>query len=385
MKFAHIGDCHLGGWRQPELSELNFKNFQQAISKSIQEKVDFVLIAGDLFDSAYPPIETLKDAFQELRKLAEAKIPVFLIAGSHDYSASGKTFLDVLDKAGFCKNVCKFEERNGHIILEPTIFKNVAIYGYPGRKSGLEVDDIARIKIQDSPGLFKILMLHTTLRDAVGNLPIKAVEHEKLPKVDYLALAHLHINYNRENRVYSGPTFPNNISELEELQAGSFYIVDNGRIRKEVLKFNPVVSYHLEIRNALTATEEIVTLFNSENIKDKIVILRLSGVLERGKTSDIDFLQIEKIAKKNGAYVLLRSTNHLHAAEAALVPEAFDSHNLESQIVNHFEETHPSKYNIFIEPLLKALQVERQEDESNAIFEDRIISEVGKVINNETK
>ena len=175
-----MGDCHLGGWRQPELSELNFKSFQYAISKCIQENVDFVLIAGDLFDSAYPPIETLKDAFQELRKLSDARIPVFLIAGSHDYSASGKTFLDVLSKAGFCKDVSIFEEKNGNIILEPTIFKNVAIYGYPGRKSGLEVDDIARIKIHDSPGLFKILMLHTTLRDAIGTLPIKAVDHEKL-------------------------------------------------------------------------------------------------------------------------------------------------------------------------------------------------------------
>ena len=93
MKFAHLGDCHLGGWRQPELKELNFKCFQTAIERCIREKVDFALITGDLFDSAYPPIDTLKEAFQEFRKLAEANIRVFLIAGSHDYSASGKTFL----------------------------------------------------------------------------------------------------------------------------------------------------------------------------------------------------------------------------------------------------------------------------------------------------
>ena len=43
MKFAQLGDCHLGGWRQPELQLLNFQSFQYAISKCIKEAVDFVL------------------------------------------------------------------------------------------------------------------------------------------------------------------------------------------------------------------------------------------------------------------------------------------------------------------------------------------------------
>ena len=130
MRFAHLADCHLGGWRQPELKELNFKSFQYAVGKCIYEKVDFILISGDLFDSAYPPIETLKETFQEFRKLKEANIPVFLIAGSHDYSVSGKTFLDVLEKAGFSTNASKYEERDGKIFLSPIVYKNVAIYGY---------------------------------------------------------------------------------------------------------------------------------------------------------------------------------------------------------------------------------------------------------------
>src|SRR3989344_754774 len=133
MKFAHLGDCHLGSWSQPELRDLNFKAFQYAINLCIKKKVEFVLISGDLFDSAYPPIETLKEAFYEFKRLKESGIPVFLIAGSHDYSASGKTFLDVLESAGLCKNVSLFEEHNGKIMLYPTQYKNVAIYGYPGR------------------------------------------------------------------------------------------------------------------------------------------------------------------------------------------------------------------------------------------------------------
>ena len=101
MRFAHIADCHLGGWRQPELQALNLASFKKAIEISIQGNVNFILFTGDLFDSAYPPIEVLKETFSEFRKLKEAKIKCYIIAGSHDYSVSGKTFLDVLEKAGF--------------------------------------------------------------------------------------------------------------------------------------------------------------------------------------------------------------------------------------------------------------------------------------------
>ena len=105
VKFAHLADCHLGSWRSPELEKLNFESFRKSIDIILQEKADFALMAGDLFDSAYPSIDILKETFAEFKRLKENNIPVFLIAGSHDYSASGKTFLDVLEKGGFCKNV----------------------------------------------------------------------------------------------------------------------------------------------------------------------------------------------------------------------------------------------------------------------------------------
>jgi len=225
-KFAHISDVHLGGWKAQALQDLNFKSFQKAIDICINSKLNFILIAGDLFDSAYPPIEILKETFAEFRKLKEARIPCFIIAGSHDYSVSGKTFLDVLEKAGFCKNVTNFEEKEETIILNPTIHEGVAIYGYPGKKSGLEVQDLRKIKFNDAPGMFKILMLHTTIDKAKGTLPIDAIETEKLPYADYYALGHLHIDFKYKNFVYPGPIFPNNFQELEDLKYGRFCIVD---------------------------------------------------------------------------------------------------------------------------------------------------------------
>jgi len=379
MKFAHMGDCHLGGWRQPELLELNLQSFQLAISKCIAEKVEFVLLTGDFFDNPYPPIDTIKDAFGELKRLKEAKIPVFYITGSHDYSASGKTFLDVLEKAGFCINVMNYEERDDSIILFPTIHQNVAIYGYPGKKSSMEVQDIERVKLQDSPGLFKILMLHTALRDAVGTLPIEAVDHSALPKVDYLALSHLHINYSKEGRVYSGPIFPNNISELEELESGSFYIFDNGLVKRIDLKLKEVKVFSIEIKDALSATDQILSLLEKESLKDKITILKFFGTIEKGKTSDIDFAKIESFVKSKGAYSILRTTSRLSILEPEIM-DVTDSSNIEEQIVKTFVDKNPGKFNHLINSLLKSLQIEKMDDEKSSVFAERVISESEKIL-----
>src|SRR4030043_2104633 len=226
VRFAHISDVHLGGWKQQPLQDLNLLSFKKAIDNCIEAQVDFILIVGDLFDSAYPSIEILKETFAEFKRLKESKIPCFIIAGSHDYSISGKTFLDVLEKAGFCRNVTDIEENKEKIILNPVIYNGVAIYGYPGKKSGLEIDDLRKIKLNDSPGMFKIFMLHTTIDKARGTLPIDSIETDSLPKADYYALGHLHMDFQYQIFVYPGPIFPNNFQELEDLQHGSFYIVD---------------------------------------------------------------------------------------------------------------------------------------------------------------
>ncbi len=380
MRFAHLGDCHLGGWRHPELNQLNFQSFQTAIKKIIKEKLDFALVTGDLFDSAYPPIETLKETFREFRRLKESNIPVFVIAGSHDYSVSGKSFLDVLEHAGLCRRVLKYEERNGKIILSPTIFNNVALYGYPGKKSGLEISEIERIKLNDSPGLFKILMLHTTIEDAVRGLPIKAVDHKKLPAVDYLALSHLHINYQKENRAYSGPIFPNNLTELEDLKAGSFYIYDNGKILRQEIKLKDVVSLRMEIKNAMSATDEIIKKLSDLAVTDKIVILRLFGIVEIGKTSDIDFIKISRVLKQKGAFIFLKSTSALHMVEPEVKLEITSSEDLENQVIERFEKDNPSKFNSLIGSLNRSLQMEKQEGEKNAVFEERVIAETKKIL-----
>jgi len=384
MKFAHLGDCHLGSWRVPALQQLNLESFRKAVDACISEEVDFVLIAGDLFDSAYPPIEILKETFFELKRLKDSKIPCFLIAGSHDFSASGKTFLDVLERAGFCKNVYSMEERQDSLMLNPTLHESVAIYGYPGKKAGMEVSELRRVKLQTAPGFFKIFMLHTSIKGAVGTLPIDSVSESELPEADYYALGHLHIDYAEGKFVYSGPIFPNNFQELEELKYGSFYIVEvnNSQMnyKKIDLKLKEVEVIDLEITNALTATEKILFELEKRDLKDKIAMLKLSGNLEEGKVSNINFKLIEEKITNQNAFAFLRSISQLSMEETHLEIQVSEMGQVEEVILKDIIEKNPGQFIKFVNPLINSLSLEKQEDEKSAVFEDRLFSEVAKIL-----
>lgn len=382
MKFAHLGDCHLGSWRIPELQQLNLDCFKKAIDTCIKEKVELVLIAGDLFDSAYPTIETLKEAFSELKKLKDAGIACFIIAGSHDFSASGKTFLDVLEKAGFCRNVLNSEERENSIILNPIVYKDVAVYGYPGKKTGLEIPELRRVKLQDAPGFFKIFMLHTSIKGAIGSLPIDSVSESELPRADYYALGHLHIDYVEDRFVYSGPIFPNNFQELEELKKGSFYIINTNPFtcKKIELKLKEIEVFDIEISNSLTATEKILLEIGKRDLEDKIVLLKLSGKLEKGKISNINFTEIENFCKKNKSFTLVKSTSQLSVQEKEIQIEVSDMTKIEETIISNYTRENPSEFSNFIQQLINSLAIEKQEDEKSSNFEARLIGELKKVI-----
>lgn len=385
VRFAHLADVHLGGWKQKPLNELNFKSFQKAIDICIENKLDFVLIAGDLFDSAYPPIETLKETFAEFKRLKEARIPVFIIAGSHDYSVSGKTFLDVLEKSGFCKNVFDVEQKEEYFLLNPIIHNNIAIYGYPGKKSGLEVPEIRKIKLNEAPGMFKILMLHSTLSPVVKGLPIDSLNPFELPKADYYALGHIHVLYDEKGFVYPGPLFPNNFRELEDLKQGHFVIFDTNstqQIQRIKLPSKQIEKFEIFIEDGLTATDLIISEMEKRNLQDKIILLRVKGELKRGKNSDIKFLKIEEYVKNKGAYFLLKNTHDLRAKEIELNVEMSEknSDKIEEETIKFHSENNHSDFNEILPELMSALSVEKQEDEKSETFNSRLLEGARRVL-----
>ena len=297
VKFAHIADVHLGGWRQPEMQALNLAAFQQAIDTCISEKVDFIIFAGDLFDTAIPSIDTLKEAMSEFKRIHSAGIRCYLVSGSHDYSATGKTFLDVIERAGFCKNISYIQESEDEICVNTLEEEDMIIVGIPGKKSSAELDYFKKLKIigfLDSKK-FKIFVFHSTLTEAKpeGMDFIDSVDLANLPDgFDYYAAGHLHLVFD-ENRgeasiVYPGPTFPNNTEELEKLQGGSFYILEtqgNKIIKKQRrdIRIKEVLVLDIDVENLSSeqankkALDEI-SRSNFEHIEKPIAQHRIDDI-----------------------------------------------------------------------------------------------------------
>ena len=138
--------------------------------------------------------------------------------------------------------------------------------------------------------------------------------------------------------------------------------------------------FNVILKDAYRAAEEIIKELDREMIKDKVIILKVSGVLDRGKSSDIEFIKVEEYAKKKEAYVLLKSTSKLRANEPEIKVDILDGVNLENQIIEKYEESNPGKFNNIILSLMKALQAEKKEDEKAAIFEERVFSEARKIL-----
>ncbi len=389
IKFAHFADCHLGGWRQEELQSLNFQAFQKAVDLVIQEKPDFLLLAGDLFDSAYPPIEIIKDTFGEFKKIKEANIPIFMIAGSHDFSASGKTFLDVLEKAGFCQNIDKSEvQPDGRIKLLPTKFKELTLLGYSGKKSGMEIEDLKKAYLESVYPL-SVFAFHSTIKDVVGNIPMDSIEKEKLPLANYYAMGHIHQRFETAMGsslfIYPGPIFPNNFQELADLKCGSFQMVemDGSKIKTKniLLPVKDVVILELSLENGLTATEEIITAIDKLNLRDKLFLLKLTGTLTQGKSGDIRFDEIEEFVTKKLAYSFLRNISSIKVKETEMEIQIDHKEDIEKKIIEEYSNKNPADFNKIIDSLMHSLSIEKNEDEKEVIYENRLIDDLKKILN----
>jgi len=387
MKFAHIADCHLGGWREPKMREINAAAFEMAIDRVIDERVEFLLIAGDLFNTAVPPIDSLKLVVRKLQQVRAADIPVYCIAGSHDYSPSGKTMLDVLEHAGLIVDVARGEEtQDNQLRLKFTQDRSgTKITGLVGRRGGLETsyyENLEREHLENEPGS-KIFMFHSAITELK---PKHLAEMESMPtsllpkNFDYYAGGHVHITDNAQvagykNIVYPGPTYPNNFSELEKLQHGSFVLVVDGKI--EHVPLEPKKTRHIVVdaQHKMPADVEECVLNELADMNDRIVTIRVFGELKEGRPSDIDWQRIIAVAYERGAFFVMKNANRLSSKAVQQITVSEDSiDDVEATLLREHGQDEVAS------DLMQVLSVEKKEGEKAADFEKRIVSEVDALL-----
>jgi len=406
MKFAHMADCHIGSWRDPKLRDISTLAFNKAAEKCVQEAVDFILISGDLFNTSLPRIDNLKTVVGTFRRLKEKNIPVYIIPGSHDFSPSGKTMLDVLEEAGLFVNVVKGEEIDGKLKLNFTIDEKtgVKITGMLGKRYSLEksyYENLIRENLENEAG-YKIFMFHSGIDELkpedMQNIITQPLS--LLPKTfDYYAGGHVHIVKDTKIEgygtiAYPGPLFPNSFSELEKLERGGFYIVEDNK-----LEWHPIQIYNIYkiTKECDGLTPELIADEIMSEIKDKefnntIVLIRLKGILSSGKPTDIDYKEIFSTLYDNSAYFVMKNTNALTTKEFKEIKiETKSVDETENSIIKEhlgqikLKDIDNEKEEILIKNLMKVLSTEKQEGETNPDFEKRIKDEVSIVLDVDVK
>ncbi|MFC1728367.1 exonuclease SbcCD subunit D [Nanoarchaeota archaeon] len=396
MKFAHLGDCHIGGWREPKLKDLGVSAFVKAIDSCIAKEVDFILISGDLFNTPLPSIDGLKNAVTKLKEAKDKGIPVYVIAGSHDFSASGKTMLDVLEKADLFINVFKGSVENGILKLKfthdpKTEAKITGIIGKKGMLDKKYYEQLDKAALENEPG-FKIFMFHTAL-DELKTKDLERMESAPLslmPKgFDYYAGGHVHIVTHKtfdgyKHVTYPGALFPNNFSELEKFKHGGFYIYNEGEVTWEPVIVSNVESFSINCdgKTPFDVKQLILDQVKDKELNNAIVTIRLSGVLD-GKVSDIEFKEIFDLLNSKSASFVMKNTN-------ALQMKGFEEVEVDSGSVEETEEKliSESSGQISIEgdekeltkQLMLVLSAEKAEGEKTSDYEKRVVDETKKVL-----
>lgn len=420
-RFCHIADCHIGAWRDPKMRQANSLAFERAVQMCIEFKPSFVIIAGDLFNTSLPALDSLKEATKCLKKMERAGIKVYAIAGSHDYSPTGKSILDVMEQAGLLTNITRGEVIDGKLKLKPFIDEKTGaiITGMLGKRGMLDrkyyeaMDNSELESMKD----YKIFVFHTQLTE------LKTDEFEKidstpvsmLPKgFDYYAGGHVHIVKSEKIDGYGifsypGPTFPNSFSELEKLGCGgvNFIEFENAEENDEETykgtdkdktentveageKHRTKVSWHpVRVFNSHSITLNITGL-TPEQIKQSLVkkiqelelirtilTIRIHGRLKSGTIADIDLNSVMAEAYSRGAYYAMRNTSGIEGIEMEEIKVQSTVAEIEQKLIKeHFAKSESFGVKAdehLIKSILASLNIEKEEGETNPAFEDRVV------------
>ncbi len=390
MKFIHLADCHIGAWRDPKMKELTHEAWRAFVIEAIAENPDFIALAGDFFNTAIPSIDSLKVAVAGLQKIKEANIPIYIIAGSHDYSPSGKTMLDVLEEAGLVQDVMRGSVENDKLKLRwtqdpKTKIKMAGILGKKGSLDKHYYEDLDRESLENEEGE-KIFFFHTSIAELKPKHleKMEAYPASFLPKhCNYYAGGHVHITEDislpgYQNIVYPGPLFPASFSELEKLEQGSYCIVEDWKMTRKKLKVKDTKNIFVDANNKEPEQVEKEILEQVTDVKDKILLLRVKGEI-KGTPNSIDFRKIIHTANEQGVYSFLKNTTKLTSSEYEEVQVTQGTpEKLEEELLKEHKDAELSR------SLMKILSEEILEGEKKYDYEKRILENANKFILDQT-
>ena len=279
MKFLHAADLHIDsplrgleaydGAPVDRIRSATREAFENLISLAINEHVDFVILAGDLFDGQWRDIQTGLWTARQFRRLEDAGITVYLLRGNHD------ALSEVDQRVRWPDNVIQFSVEAPRTVVDESL--GVALHGQ-GFATREISDDIASRYPDPIPGMFNIGVLHTSLTGDPNHDTYAATTEDVLllRGYDFWALGHIHARRTvREEPliVFPGNTQGRHINERGE-KGCLLVTVKDRNIENADFRATDVLRWHL-IEIELDRDDELDELY--AKVRQQLHEKHLSG------------------------------------------------------------------------------------------------------------
>ena len=233
--FLHAADIHLdsplvglerhGEAPVDELRGASRRAFRNLVDLAIEERVAFVLLAGDLYDGDWKDYNTGLFFAQQMARLKTEDIRVFIVTGNHDAANQFTKSLRTPD------NVTRFATTRAETVLLDRY--DVAIHGQ-GFDNKAVTEDLSASYPPRVEGRFNIGLLHTSLNGREGHAHYAPCTLDGLRSkhYDYWALGHVHTR----EEVCRDPwvVFPGNIQGRHVRESGpkgcTLVTIDEGNV-----------------------------------------------------------------------------------------------------------------------------------------------------------
>lgn len=288
MKFIHLADCHIG----------DSLSFDRSLSNKIRENkkrsfenilknnkdVDFLLIAGDLYERSYFTISDYKELFSMIEGFTK---DVFYVTGNHDYIGNEDDLINLL------------KPNNLHLYSTDEIeyyqIENTRIYGISYSDRIFYKDFSYDISLDDD--FFNILLVHATVNDKRSNYLNLNLEKLKSIGFDYVGLGHIHKWEDFGSRVYySGSIEPSDFSDIYDY---GYLLYENGEIYHKdssIMKFYDINLSMDDYKNENDLISYLKTKLDSK--KEKYLRLRIDKNINKNKLKEelnLEHLEIDVI------------------------------------------------------------------------------------------
>jgi DNA repair exonuclease SbcCD nuclease subunit len=263
ISFLHTADIHLGKTYRTSAGDAEryedfFRMLGSIVSDAIAEKVNFVLISGDLFHTGQILPRTFARTIETLQPLKDAGIPCIAVEGNHDWihRRDSISWMEALSQMGYIHLLRPTRTENGGYRFDPfdpetgmgghIEINGLNIYGlgYIGAQAGVHVPRICEsVETKNNILLFHV-GIWTYSPVEIGNMqPTEALPLADV--FDYVALGHGHKPYvieTPEGRPYAfNPGSPERVNFGEEgYDKGYWFVtVENGNQQTEFRRTVP--------------------------------------------------------------------------------------------------------------------------------------------------